>query len=901
MDPLTSNPSKNFNLLPYTHELSHNDTAGHTGIFEWSHKNWGSVAQELGFANNDSMMSNVPRYEDGVQKYITWFRDFATKYPTIFPQIIKMYDVELNGPDRISRLFKDVKLADGDMSVRWSTFRIEHGPSESAVRNTNARVVSAVEESGVTHLSYYAQMKQFDLYGLGLKEGVEDYERGLIQVLYNLNAALKYHILKSTLEHTPCFYLNPDNINAGMRLPRTLHDCLENMEQHFNCFGKPTMTSEVILALTDTIFARQDRTIDRVIIPISKYDAFFRNGRTERYFYNMSGSDARTNQDEMTGALPASAEIADNIAGVEVISIPLLEKNTVGSKSSRILTAEICTGSHAVFLKDFDALDAAKYLSMHEQIGVCSWTSNKYDWYKYAETMRRDLRWTPTAMVGDVPDFSDGVSGRLNRPLLMNYLGGLTTRNEKFDVKTESDQQQATVAKRFVSINTKSPVGDDKKCKRMDPVFIYNADAGVWHPWGVMGEAAEELTEDRFFDLTYETLALRLRESGGNIGDASFNNTVTRCLGQNQFKLTVEQLTDLNAPVPTSSLGVASTYDERDFAELTTEKDANHTAAHIAVYPLANNPDFVRRWNATSELFDPFVRAAARLFLVAEPSQETFFLMDKNNIANRFSGIIADFSEKSDASTPILLSGGRYVGEKYVKPLGKVTTVSGETKSGASELGSFVGARITDDRNFLPLLFALGGKVTTGSSNGFMVDLIPVKDRFGKRVIVTNPRDTLFRSWCRENLNRPDNCPNNSKLVFFQGANAGSANCGRGDLKMEFSLLGRVRFAEVAPYMYESADFDQQEEQMIPGIAFHVWLLEPNSYFSNPSIERGTPLNKYSYAEIVDGHRCNTIAARADTVRYVSNNDRFELATGNHIRGPRTPGMVYTDQCQQLN
>ncbi len=904
MESLLSNPSKNLNLIsrqqPHTHTLSYNDD-GQPKLFDWAHKNLGYVAQELGFTNNP-MLAAAPKYEAGVQKFITWFRDFARNHPTQYADIIEMYRIELAGPDRLIRRFRQVRVPLGVMSVEYTNFSIEHGPSELSVRNTPARIISAVEEGGAVHLSYYAQLKRFDLYALGLVEGVEDYQNGMIQVLSNLNASQKFHILKATFENTPCFYFTPEYINAGMRMPRTMHDCLENIEQHFNCFGKPTLTPEVILALAGTVMARQDRIIDSIVVPISKYDAFVRKGRIDRYCYEMSGDMARANQEKLTGALPADGSIADTIAGTEVITVPLLESNTINNTSTRILTAEVCSGGHAVFLKDFDALEPAKYISSMERIGVCSWQSGKYDWYKYHEAMMRDMRWHATPMVGGVPDFSDGVSGRLNRTLLYNFLGA----------NSNSQDQRQLMEHHFAYINTRDPSrepsGDededvvDHRCAKIDDTLIYHPERKIWYPWGVIGEASGDLSKDIYFELSYETLALRLREGSDTVGDAQFNNNAKRCLGTNHLAFSMDymkDLADIGSGVPTYVSGELDKYDEEKLqARIKKDKD-NHTLLHIATYPLEENPDFMRRWEATKEIFDPYVRTAARLFLTAEPSQETFFLLDQNNIANRFSGVIADFSELSDASTPVILAPG-ILGEAYTHPLAKRTVLAGEIKEGASEMGSFVGARIIDDRNFLPLLFGVGGRVIAGSSPGFMADLLPLTDRNGDPVerISDNHGNDFFNRWRRDNLNNPRNCPENSKLALFQGMNAGSANAGRGDFPREISLLAFWRMGEVQPYMRESSDFDQRDEQMFPGAAFLAWLLQPRTFFANHTIDSGMPVQKYSYANIVECRRSNTIAPRMDTVRYVSHSGKYELATGNHIRGPRTPEMVYTDQCQ---
>ena len=877
---LIRNADRNRGLLQNTHVLTH-DMSKEPGIVNWAYANQGWFVRELGIDNPS--LTNLPKYEEGMPKFITWFRDVIRNYPKVYNDIIYMYTTELFGRDRITNLFPPTRVGLGLLNVEFSRFEIEHGPSEPSVENTPARIISAKTESGSISLSYYAQMQPFDYYAMSLPGGLQRFEQGWTQVLSNRNAALKYHILRVPIENTPCFYFNPNYLNSGMTMPLTAEDCILNMENHFNAFGKEDKTPELILAEAGLIFSRADRVISKVIVPISKYDAFIHNGRMQRYFYDVSGPAATQNREAMTNTLPADASLGDSIGGIELLSIPLLEVSATRSRTSRILTAEICTGGHAVFLKDFHGLDAKNYLSSWEEIATCSWKTNQYDWYPYADTVQRDLHWNPTVRNGGVPEFGDGVSGRLNRVAIHNFLGR----------SNDSDEQITNLKKRYAFINTKFPTSNKMRHK-MDPVMIYNPERKIWHPWGAIGEASNWLSDDEFLLLSYKTLALRLQEGGAAFGSPDYKNNALRCLGERHVLAP-----GFDVPPKLDALGTTGSYDESDFQnDIGANTSKNHTEAHFEVYPPSKNQDLVRRWTWIDEnIFDQFENAAAKLFLLAEPSQETFYLFKVNNVANPFSAIIADFSEKSDVSTPVFLAEGQ-LGESYLHDMAPLTTGGAENKEGGVEVGSFVGARIKDDRDFLPYLFGLGGCVQSGSTNGFLIDNLPSVNNYGEKYppFLSAEHEGLEK-WRRNYLNQPDNAPDHSKLVFFQGANAGSANCGRGDLPYLISLMFFFREPEFVPYMSRSADFNERQEQMIPGAAFQAWMLQPHRFFTTRAMSEFVPTEKYSYAEIVATRRSNTLAPRIDTVRYTANG-KFEATKGIHIRGERVPGLVHTDQGQ---
>lgn len=527
------------------------------------------------------------------------------------------------------------------------------------------------------------------------------------------------------------------------------------------------------------------------------------------------------------------------------------------------------------------------------------------------------------------------------------------------DQKIKDAKTDQSLEAHFVRCNTKNPKTVDQ-FNRIDPLMVYQPHKKILYPATFIGELPEAQNPDSTYLMAYKTLALRLKEglskddledpyeSGGELKKSVWNNA-QRCMFGNSLAFnaptkvissTAKELgADTNAwnytggpknPKKKSGDDSYSEFAHRINVEtfLKGLKDSGEQVtneAHVLVNSIASSEvfppfgpneeideedskiyglsDMARRWQQTEIFPDEFMKIAARLYLMQPICPQFFERCAQNNVFSPHSGVVLRVSEKSKMITPVLAEDGQFM-EMYYHAMPDKIYGSGENKTGMGESGLFTAARVKDAKSILPLMFAIGGELSQqngGCGSGFMTDLLKFpeddqEDESGEQMIprvIIDMKDPVLDAWRRRYLNCPEQCGRNTNLFFFQGSKVG-----QGHFPRAIDITGHHRRELFAPYMLESKDYQELDEQLYPGAAFNNWFLNAdNAYRTKRAKVPENPPDCFSYEDIRHLHSNNTLAARVET-RCIDFRGNLVIKKGCHLRGDRLPGMVEMDQCQ---
>jgi len=619
-----------------------------------------------------------------------------------------------------------------------------------------------------------------------------------------------------------------------------------------------------------------------------------------------------------------------NLLGLQAIPTAASEINSGYDESNRVLTSsDFRTGSIFVHLKQFSMQPAKKQKALWDTLLSPSWYSNADDEYKYYNTVAHDISFIPPGEYGYEGPIWKGLEGLPNRPLLHQFTG----RNSKFadhaaflsGMEKRAYESRRKVSDHFFKRRV-TPLdvngGEDDRWRKVSPLLAWNDEYKFLYPATHLGELDLVLSADeKMMELALDMFEARLFEGVNEKNGVPDNPDESAKYNENLKRITwAHSKTTKGMTITYDNSGQDRyTFDEETAWEAAQEeflyfesanpgstKEQAVAAAVECIYRVMKDDSAT---STESRVKAKFVegrserKKVAREIYFNQPIGAPFFKKcHDNNIFVPFSGAIVRVSERSEATTPVLLAAGK-VGESYVQPRAELMSFAAESKQGFEEMGVHVGGRV-EKKKFMPLLFAITGAINVssgGSGDKFMIEHDVYQNALGSdydermrniNAGWTNPALVELR---KELLNRPENCDRFTNLAIFQGTECGKI----GGFPQVIDISGRHHARSFAPYILPSSPLlQEQREQMFPGSIFHAWALDADKVFRiRPDGDMQIAPDEMSYIQLAESRRNNTVAALADTV-HVNCRGVFERRQGIHVRGERIPGrMREMDEC----
>lgn len=863
----------------------------------------------------------------GAEYFNKVFRDISASNPKIIDRIMYNYWAFLQREDPLMKAFPSRYLESTVQQVHTTRVVIDPQMAEVSVRGTPARIISSHTESDNVRLLYYAQGLKFDMYAVEEPEGAEMYGLQMMNLVANMEAAIKHHIVAVAIQTTPSYYLAPSRLSGTLRVPETGAEFVYLWRQLTNIFGKQQKTMATILRMFSDVMARQNERPDRIIVPSSKFNVLFGSDRS-KFLYTNSGDEAEQKKVAATGVI-LPGQVA-NLLGLRAIPTAASEINSGYDESNRVLTSsDFRTGSIFVHLKQFSMQPAAKQKALWDTVLSPSWYSNADDEYKYYNTVAHDISFIPPGDYGYEGPIWRGLEGLPNRPLLHAFTGMYgnipATSTFETEIKSRATASRRKVADHFFKRRVTPPDmngNDDVSWRKVSPLLAWNDKYKFLYPATVLGELDLVLSADRkmmelALDIFEDRLFEGVNEKDG-VPDAGDNSI--------KYKENIKRITWAHSEtlrgmtVTNNTFGPNQKFDEKEawqaaIKELNSDfqsKNPGATPEQTVAAAISCIYEFMKDESANStesQVEKRFVegrserKKVARKLYFKQPIGAPFFKKcHDNNIFVPFSGVIVRVSERSEATTPVLLAAGK-VGESYVQPRAELMSFAAESKQGFEEMGVHVGGRV-EKKKFMPLLFAITGAINVssgGSGDKFMVEHDIYQNALGSNYLTRmgninagfeNPALVELR---KELLNRPENCDRYTNLAIFQGTECGKI----GGFPQAIDISGRHHARSFAPYISPSSPLlQEQREQMFPGSIFHAWALDADKVFRiRPDGELQIAPDEMSYIQLAESRRNNTVAALADCL-HVNCRGVFERRQGIHVRGERIPGrMREMDEC----
>lgn len=862
--------------------------------------------------------------DSGSEHFYKAFRDISASNPRVLSNIMYKYWAFENRDDPLVQAFPGRQIESTVQRIQTTRVTIDPHMAEASVRGTPARIISSTSESDNTVMLYYAQGVKFDRYAVEEDDGATMFGLQVMNLIANMHAAINHHIVSVAIQTTPSFYFSAEQISPSLRVPQTETEFVYLWRQLVNIFGKPQKTMSTILRMHADVMARQNQRPDRIIVPSSKFNVLF-GGDRGRFLYVNSGGEAAQKQNESTGAvLPGQVM---NLLGLEAITTVACELNSGYGESARVLTSsDFRTGSIFVHLKQFSMLQLVDQRAIFDEVASPSWYTNQDDHYPYFNTVANDISIIQPGETGPSGPVWKGLEGLPNRPLLSAFTGMEGGFKDSDDRQRKASASLDKIRREFVNRRIVPPGDPDdqtqlKRWKTVSPLLAWNPNLKCLYPALTLGEMPDFLEADkRDMELFMYMFESKLFEGVAFDYDSGDPSDMEK-FWVNFSKLTWAhpKLLEKNNETPEYGDEIkdqAHRFDEKESWKAATEeyekfrknhpRSSEETAIAAAVKVMSYHTEYDDMYKQVEEKYSTLSSRSkyANDILFRQPIGAPFFKKCRdNNIFVPFSGVIVRLSEKSEATTPVLLASGK-IGESYVQPRGELMSLAQESKQGILEMGVHVGARIVDNTKFMPMPFAITGAVNVssgGSGDKFMVEHAEVQNALGSTYeermnnIALGHANPAMKALREKLLNRPENCGRYTNLAIFQGNKCSK----QGGFPQVIDITGRFHARSFVPFISAGHPvLMERGEQLFPGSVFHAWALDADKVFRvRPDGDMQIVPEKMSYIEIAETRRNNTVAALADSLHF----NRFgipERRQGIHVRGERIPGkMREQDEC----